>query len=267
MSHDTTEGTKTRRSGNIGELKEQVARSCRILYDQGLMTNLGHVTVRIPGSDRLLLGFNRYTYGQTQAKDILTYDLSGRKVAGPDVLLPYEIFLYTETLKAREDINSVIHLHMPVSLAFGVAGREILPLYIHHSEVLRFGLPTVDNPLLVSTVDRGQSIARALKEAYACHMRGHGQVILGETVDHATTLTLQLEEQAKMNLMALQLSASPIPCTQTEIEEFIYENRRTPETSTIEPYSAIRATKPGVNPDLLGFMARELEARQKGHTS
>ncbi len=267
MTTKPTAARGTRRSGNIEDLKEQVARACRILYDQGLMLNLGHVTVRIPGSDRLLLGFNRYTYGKTQAKDILTYDLSGRKVAGPDVLLPYEIFIYTEALKAREDINSVIHLHMPVSLAFGVAGREILPLYIHHSEVLRFGVPTVDNPLLVSTVDRGQSIARALKEAYACHMRGHGQVILGETVDHATALTLQLEEQAKMNLMALQLSATPMPCTQTEIEEFIYENSRTPETSTIEPYSAIRSTKPGVVPDLLGFLAREMESRGKGRAS
>ena len=151
----------------IKDLKEQVAHSCRILYDLGLMTYLGHVTVRIPGTDRLLLGFNRYTYGNTTADDILTFDMDAKKVDGPDVLLPYETFIYTETLKIRPDMNSVIHLHMPVSLAFGVARREILPLYIHHSEVLRFGLPTVDNPLLASTVDRGQSIARALKEALA----------------------------------------------------------------------------------------------------
>ncbi|PKB64921.1 MAG: hypothetical protein BZY82_09990 [SAR202 cluster bacterium Io17-Chloro-G3] len=246
----------------IKDLKEQVAHSCRILYDLGLMTYLGHVTVRIPGTDRLLLGFNRYTYGNTTADDILTFDMDAKKVDGPDVLLPYETFIYTETLKIRPDMNSVIHLHMPVSLAFGVARREILPLYIHHSEVLRFGLPTVDNPLLASTVDRGQSIARALKEAYACHMRGHGQVIVGRSVDHATALTLQLEEQAKMNLLASQLSPNPQPCTQTEVEEFIYEHSRTPFNSTIEPYSAIRSEIPGVDAGHLAFLSRELKERK-----
>ena len=256
--------TRGRRDDIEKELQEKVARACRILYYLGLMDQVGHITARIPGTDRMLLGFNRYTMGQTKAEDIITFDLDAKKVAGPDVLLPYETFIYTETLKAREDINSVIHVHMPASLAFGVAEREILPLYIHHTEVLRFGVPTVDNPLLVSTVDRGQAIARALKEASACHMRGHGQVIVGESVDHATALTIQLEEQAKVNLTALQLSPNPKPCTQTEIEEFIYENKRTPETSTIEPYSAIRSVMPGVTPDWLSYLTREMEAKGKG---
>lgn len=225
------------------QLKNRVAVCCRVLYNQGLMANLGHITALIPGTDNLLLGFNRYTHGNTQVKDIITYDLNGRKIDGPDILLPIEIFLYTEVLKARKDIGSVVHVHMPLSMAFGVAQREILPLYVHDSEVLRFGLPTVDNPLLVSTIDRGQAIARGLKDALACHMRGHGQVIVGGTPEEAAGRTIQLEEQAKINLMALQLSPNPRTLTQTEIEEFIYENSRTPETSTIEPYSSIR--KPG----------------------
>ncbi|MBI4199690.1 MAG: class II aldolase/adducin family protein [Chloroflexi bacterium] len=260
--------TQGRRRGGADEedLKEQVAMCCRVLYSEGLMRNVGHLTLRIPGTDRFFLGFNRYTYGDTQAKDIITFDLSARKVAGPEVLLPYETFIYTEVLKARPDVNSVLHVHMPVTLAFGIAGREILPLYLHDSEVLRFGVTTVDNPLLASTVDRGQAIARALREASACHMRGHGQVIVGETAEQATNRAMQLEDGAKINLMALQLNPHPKTLTGTEMEEFVYENRRTPETSAIEPYSAIRKRIPGVALGQVGYLARELAAKQKARS-
>ncbi len=230
----------------LEDLKGRVAMACRVLHHRGLMRSIGHVTARVPGTDRFLLGMNRFTHGRTRPEDLLTFDLEGRKVDGPDIPLPRETFIYTETLKARADVESVVHVHMPTSLAFGVARLDILPLYVQCAEVVRFGVPVVDSPMIVSTVDRGRAIARALKDAHACHMRGHGQVIVGRSVEHAAALTIQLEEQAEINLKARQLTDTPFACTQGEVEEFIYEDKRTPETVLSSPFSSIWSRgKPG----------------------
>lgn len=224
---------------DVEALKDRLARACRVLYHRNLLKTVGHVSLRIPNTETFLLGLNRFTGGRTEAKDVFTYSFAGEKVDGPDLPLAREIYIHTEALIARPDIASVIHVHMPYALAFGVAGRPILPLYIQAAEVVQFGVSVVDSPLMVTTVDRGQAVARGLTDGWACHMRGHGQVIVGRTVEHAALMTAQLEEQAQCNFRALQLNPSPQPCATSEIEEWIHENRRTPETVTISPFSTL----------------------------
>lgn len=40
---------------DIRELKEKIAKGCRFLYMDGLMDHSGHISVRIPGTDRVLI--------------------------------------------------------------------------------------------------------------------------------------------------------------------------------------------------------------------
>ncbi|HEX2260293.1 MAG TPA: class II aldolase/adducin family protein, partial [Candidatus Binatia bacterium] len=75
---------------DLSQLREQVARSCRMLGKLNLTKEpSGHVSVRIPGEDKVLIkarGPEESGLRFVTARDIITVDFAGKKVAGDDGL-------------------------------------------------------------------------------------------------------------------------------------------------------------------------------------
>lgn len=205
-------------AGVIRDLKEKLATAHRILYKLGLADYLGHVSARVPGTDIVLIKGRGWVLGSLQhtlPQHIIAVNLEGRPTE-EKLLPPVETKMHTSIYRARSDVGSVVHSHQTLATAFGIAGRRIVPVHINaagaSAEVVAHGIPTFDRPDLVSTDELGEAVARVLGQHGACHLRGHGIVVVGRTVEEATLRAIEIESQARLNLTASRLGiVSPIP--------------------------------------------------------
>src|SRR5262249_2353899 len=146
-SHSNQGRTATMRDEAL--LREKAATLTRMLNLQGTIGMFGHVSVRVPGTDRCFISPGAST-DKTVVRpgQMFVSNSDGGVVAPPGGLLPLEWAIHTQTPRARPDAMCVVHLHAPHARALGIAGKEIKPVFLHGS-FLCTGVPTWNNPRLV----------------------------------------------------------------------------------------------------------------------
>lgn len=214
---------------DLSKLRESVAKSCRILGKLNLTKEpSGHVSARVPGEDRLLIkarGPEESGLRFVGARDIITVDFSGKKVAGDDGLeSPQEVFIHTWLYRTRPDVQCVVHVHPLTVVLFTICDRPLLPLFGAYDpsglRLLVNGLAHYPRSITVSSEKLGEEFARAMGNKPACLMRGHGITSAGATVEDATLTAIKLNEAAVVNYQAALLG-TPRPIPQEDIEVMI----------------------------------------------
>jgi ribulose-5-phosphate 4-epimerase/fuculose-1-phosphate aldolase len=144
----------------------------------------GHVGVRLPEKNGIAVQmFRRPEDGK---KDWLVhFDYSLKKLAGVGTP-PRESTIYTEIFKARPDVNAAVHSHAPMCIALSLAD---MPISCVHMQSFRFEGPVPIYP-------------KALDQASAIMIKGHGIVTVGKTIDEACMSALYMERTAKIIAMA-----------------------------------------------------------------
>ena len=203
---------------NINEMKEKLAYSCNILAYEGHWDNiLGHVSVRIPGQNKILMKPHSFGFEEIRPQHIIVVDIdSGKKIQGK-YERHSEVFIHTEIMKARPDVNCVVHSHPPYATAFGALGQRLRPIS-HEGNIFYEGLPTFDyTTALIRTPDLGVEVAK---------MKNHGSTVVGESIEVATLYAVFLEKAARIQLMA---TASGDPSWTSDEESVVkYEQIYTP---------------------------------------
>lgn len=210
-------------TGSSGLLDEATARkrlaaSSIIQYRYGLTDYLGHTSVRLEG-DRVLIKPKHsptvMAMDSLGPEDFIVIDLDGRGESGPPP--PAEVFIHTEILRSRPDVNVVVHTHQPNALTLGVLGAPVLPLIHVQSPLVEDPVPIWPCPLLVTTQERGASLARALGEHRVAMLQGHGIVSVSSSIEEATINAIHLEQLAVVNLEVLRTGLAPRVIPQEEI--------------------------------------------------
>ncbi len=189
------------------KLRQRLVIACRILARLGLVDYLGHVSVRIPGSDHLLITPRGYAVGGLQSftpEDLLVIDEDGQPVEGRHPV-PSELPIHTEIYRARPDVRSVVHTHQPLATAFSVAGRPIEPVHIVGCELFEAPIPVYASPNLVTHIEQGRAVAATLGAHRLVLLRGHGIVSVGASVEEAVLNAIFLEQQATYLSRSLML--------------------------------------------------------------
>jgi L-ribulose-5-phosphate 4-epimerase len=184
----------------IGELKAKIAQATRMLAREGIIAASGHVSARIPGTDRVLIGPGYVTRDILTADDIITVDLNAKKVEGK-TREPLETEIHTGIYRARPDVMAVVHSHPVHSVAFTITKKPILPVTVHGA-IFADGVPTFDVVGHVNTRELGDAMAKVLGSHRAVLLKMHGAVIVGSSVEEAFAASLQLEENAEKQLWA-----------------------------------------------------------------
>jgi L-ribulose-5-phosphate 4-epimerase len=205
------------------ELRELVAASGQILYEQKLVDYLGHCSTRVPGTDRVVIKpkHSPKTRGMhtLTADHMIVIDLDGHLVEGKEQP-PAEAYIHTEIYRARDDVQAVVHTHQPTATLMGVMNAEILPvLHVQAGQLGTAGMPIWPCPLLVTSPERGRELAVALGDANIGHLQGHGIVSVAPDIKTATVQAIMLEQLAEANLSILQAGRSPRVIPTHEIEE------------------------------------------------
>lgn len=187
--------------------EERVTTStlCRMLGHQGVIGMFGHVSVRVPGTDHVLIspgaGSDKTA---VRPEDIFVYHIDGDIVAHPGHEIPLEWRIHTQVHRDRPDTMCVIHLHSPHATTLGITNVDLQPVFLHGS-FLHSGVPTWNEPRLVINDDLAARLSAELGDHLAVQMRGHGTVVVGPTPEAAFYYAMFLEENA-----AHQTRAAPL---------------------------------------------------------
>ena len=184
-------------------LRETLADAGRVLAMEGHGDYVaGHISVRLPeNSGRFLMKPAGIGIEEMRPDNIITVDIEGKKVDGT---MPRhnEVFIHSEVLRARSDVQCVIHSHPIHAVAFSSLGKPLLPVS-HAGAFFHAGLPVfAETSGLILTKDLGAAVARCLGNAGALILRNHGIVTAAATLEEAVMLALKLEDACKLQLMA-----------------------------------------------------------------
>ncbi|MFQ5849800.1 MAG: class II aldolase/adducin family protein [Candidatus Binatia bacterium] len=189
-------------------LREELARTLRVAHLLGLVNLLGHASVRIGESGKILVTPGRVPGSPppnriTEA-DVATIELDGQQLQGR-FPAPQDIAMHLAVYRARRDVGAVLHTHQPEMLAFGLVERELLPLVHQSADLVKSSLPRFGYGELIITGEQGEALTRVLGEAPACQLPGHGLLVVGSELAEVLARAQQLEELARMNRLAASM--------------------------------------------------------------
>ena len=228
----------------LEHLKAQLALACRMLANEGLFDQSGHISARHPDGHLALIHPHGTPRADVVAEEILTIDLDGQVVEGND-RAPTEVFIHTQIYRARPDVQAVVHAHSRMATVFGIAGVDIVPVTNYAAFLGNGAVPTYADPRLVHRPEQGDALARCLGDGKACVMRNHGTAVVGERVREAFVSAVYLEENALRQHLALQIGR-PTGYTDQEIADVAAVNWRDRQIQKVWDYYESRARRAGL---------------------
>lgn len=188
------------------ELRAEVLTACRVLTHFRIVEGFGHVSARIPGTDRILFTPRR-ALGLVTDADLLELDLDGRKNAGAGAPA-LEVAMHLAVFRRRPDVMAIARGHPRHVAAYACAAE---PLKVAHGFGANLGtvVPVYKRPFLVVSREMGEAVADLLGGGEAVILQGNGMLAVGQSVAHACVQALFLEETAELQLMSLGAGFTP----------------------------------------------------------
>jgi ribulose-5-phosphate 4-epimerase/fuculose-1-phosphate aldolase len=203
------------RAQNAPEMARLIAAN-RILANEGVVDAFGHVSIRASEARNRFVMSRSRSPALVEETDLMRFDLEGDALDG-DTRRPYgERMIHAAVYAARSDVGAVIHHHAYPVLPFSITAEPLRPV-IHTAAVIGAEIPVWDirqdfgdTDLLVRDMEKGRSLARALGPNTCLLMRGHGAVVVGQTVRHAVMTAVYLQVNAEVLLASDGIGESTV---------------------------------------------------------
>ena len=198
-------------------LIEDLVAANRILTQQGVLDESGHVSIRHPANPNRYLMARSLSPALVTAEDIMEFDLDSSPVDQRGRRLALERFTHGEIYKVRQDVKSVIHTHSPSVIPFSVTSVPLRPIILPAAflwtgvpvfETRNAGVPAAD--MLIRNRDVGKALANSLGDKRVALLRGHGNVVVGPDVRTAVRYAIFTETNARLLIMTIGLGGGPI---------------------------------------------------------
>jgi HCOMODA/2-hydroxy-3-carboxy-muconic semialdehyde decarboxylase len=198
-------------------LIENLVIANRILYDQGVVDGFGHISARHPRDPEHFFLARSMAPGLVTTADIMEHDRDGTPVDAQGRTPYLERFIHSEIYKAHPEVISVVHTHSPAVIPFGVATMPLRPIY-HMSSFLGAGVPVFEirdtggpaTDMLIRTPALGAALATSLGAAAVALLRGHGNVVVGGSIQEAVFRAVYTEVNARLEADALRLGGGQV---------------------------------------------------------
>jgi ribulose-5-phosphate 4-epimerase/fuculose-1-phosphate aldolase len=202
---------------------EDIVSANRILSDQGVVDGFGHVSARHEEDAKRFLLARSMAPGLVTPDDILEFDLNGDALDPRGRTLYVERFIHSEIYKADPEIKAIVHSHSPSIIPFGVTKVPLRPIY-HMSSFLGAGVPIFEirntggpaTDMLIRDPELGAALAKSIGKSAVVLMRGHGNVVVGDSVQQVVFRAIYTEVNAKLQAEALRLGAGEVDFLNSE---------------------------------------------------
>lgn len=200
------------------KLRTEVAAATRIMVMENLIDYSGHISARVPGEDAYYIQPAADPRSDLVPERMIKVDFDGNVLSGAPLRPPFEIPIHGEIYKARPDVNAVVHCHMELAIWFTMMKDVQLQLMRARAARWQSGIPMDDDPSHIKTREQGAKLARALGPHHACLMRGHGLVMVAESVLALLIDAVHFDENARAHMQVLQAGQTPAPLTDAELD-------------------------------------------------
>ena len=212
---------------DVDALRAEIAQACRILAVEGLVDGiLGHVSVRVDDDHMLIRCRGPKEHGLlfTEPADVRLVDLAGHGTDLTDgYAVPNELPIHGETLRARPEVNAVVHAHPPAVLACGIAELPLRPVFgafnIPAMRMAHDGIPTYQRSVLIRRPDLAKQMLAAMGDRPVCVLRGHGITTTGSTVREAVMRALNLNALASVTLTVAMTGRTAADIPEQDVAE------------------------------------------------
>ena len=186
-----------------------------ILVSEGVLDGFGHISVRDASNPNQFFIARSMAPGLVALDDILVCDMDGNIMDSRGRHSYVERFIHSEIYRARPEVQSVIHTHSPAVIPFGVTGARLRPI-CHMSGFLGASTPVFEirhsigdgSDLLIRSQALGKALAQVLGSASVALMRGHGNVVVGTSIQQSVFRAINTEKNAQLQSEAMRLAGA-----------------------------------------------------------
>jgi L-fuculose-phosphate aldolase len=190
---------------NHTDLRQGIVDTCQEMnrngLNQGTSGNLSH---RIPGG--MLITPTSLPYERMRADDVVAMDFAANYAGNHRPSSEWRF--HRDILKARDDVNVVLHTHSTFSTILAVHERGI-PCF-HYMVAVAGGNDIRCSPYACfGTQALSDHAVTALEGRNACLLGHHGLIVTARTFEKALWLAVEVETLAKMYVHALAIGEPP----------------------------------------------------------
>ncbi|MBY4599350.1 class II aldolase/adducin family protein [Ottowia caeni] len=194
------------------ELINDLVVANHILVNEGVLDGFGHISVRHDRDPERFLIARSMAPALVTADDIMACDLDGQVHDARGRNAYVERFIHSEIYRSRPDVVSIVHTHSPAVIPFGVTGARLRPI-CHMSGFLGAQVPVFEirhaagasTDLLIRNQALGKALAEQLGDSNVALMRGHGNVVVGVSIQQAVFRAIYTESNARLQSEAMRL--------------------------------------------------------------
>lgn len=177
---------------------QQLVLGCRLLDEAGIFDVHGHLSARTERPEEVYI--NAFASpATTNLRDYITVDLADGEY--PESA-PGETPIHAEVFRNRADVEAVCHNHAPYATLLSSLGVEMRPVHpngaIQATPVSVFEDYHPEGGMLVTTDAEARAVAETLGDDSVVMLRGHGAVVVGESVSEVVVKCLKLEYNARL---------------------------------------------------------------------
>lgn len=172
-----------------------------------------HLSARVPGHpDHYLI--NRYglLFDEITASNLIKVDFAGNVITGDYPYNEAGHAIHTAILRARPEVNAVLHSHTRAGMAVSCMQCGLLPLTQQANEVMEL-VCSHDYDIATDNAAECEQLGRDMGDKWLMLMRNHGLLAAGRSVAEAFYLLYMLESACKVqvDVMAAQTSTVTPP--------------------------------------------------------
>jgi ribulose-5-phosphate 4-epimerase/fuculose-1-phosphate aldolase len=244
------------------DLRDRLVLAHRVLADRGLYrASLGHASVRIPGTDRMLLrcrGGRDFGLKYTTRQHIKEMDFDGSCAELDGYRVPEELPLHGEVYRNRPDVGAVVHAHPTASTICAMAGLELRPIlgaydpYV--TRLILQGVPKYRRSVTINSRDLAATMLAVMGKSDLLVMDAHGVVVTGNTIEEATIRAIKLEHLAEIHLEFAKMAIVPKNITEEDLAHFTHRGQmHKSDTDSQWRYYVKELERAGLGPDVGEF--------------
>ncbi|PSO23436.1 class II aldolase [Bradyrhizobium sp. MOS002] len=193
--------------------RQAIIDACRRMNALGINQGTsGNISVR--HADGLLVTPTSVAYDAMTPDQIVFMTMDGSHA--PAHKPSSEWRFHRDILKARPEIDAVVHAHPTYCTILAIMGREIPP--VHYMIAVAGGDSIRCAPYATfGTVELSEHAVQALEGRLACLLDHHGMIAIGKSLDKAMWLAVEVETLARQYHGCLQIGEPPL-LSSAEIE-------------------------------------------------
>lgn len=199
-----------------GEQRDLVAYFMRRLYRQNLTTcSGGNLSLRLDDGT-VLITPSALDKGELRGDQIAMFTLSGENLT-PQFKPSIETGMHLAVLRARPEMNAIVHAHPVTATSFAAMNRDI-SVHLTAEAYAVLGTPKRAGYCIMGSDGLADIVAGCVKDADVLLMQNHGILCVGKTMLNAFDRLEVLEAAAKMTWITATMNAAS-PMTREQIDE------------------------------------------------